>query len=72
MQLQVDQKEITIVTRSMLQVMMNLASAIEVPVKHVADKRVASTFGQKASDGLPMAALVIYQLSAGASSTWVN
>jgi len=53
-----DDREIAIVSRSMLQIMINLASSIEVPEEHVADKRVTPTFREKASDGRPIAPLV--------------
>lgn len=53
-----DDKEIAIVSRSMLQIMIDLASTIEVPEEHVADKRVTPTFREKASDGRPIAPLV--------------
>ena len=53
-----DDKEIAILTRSMLQIMIDLASTIEVPAEHVADKRVVPTFREKAVDGKPTAPLV--------------
>jgi hypothetical protein len=42
----------------MLQIMLDLASTIEVPAEHVADKRVNPTFREKTSDGRPIAPLV--------------
>jgi hypothetical protein len=48
-----DNREIAIVTRSILQIMVHLASTIEVPEDHVADRRVAPTFREKAPDGRP-------------------
>lgn len=53
-----DDREIAIQSRSMLQIIIDLASAIEVPEDHVADKRVTPTFREKASDGRPIAPLV--------------
>jgi hypothetical protein len=53
-----DDKEIALLTRSMLQIMIDLASAIEVPAEHVADKRVVPTFRETAADGRPIAPLV--------------
>ena len=53
-----DDKEIALLTRSMLQIMIDLASTIEVPAEHVADKRVVHTFREKAVDGKPTAPLV--------------
>jgi hypothetical protein len=53
-----DNKEIAILTRSMLQVMIDLASTIEVPAQHLADKRVAPTLGEKAPDGRPIVPIV--------------
>ena len=53
-----DDKEIAILTRSMFQIMINLASTVEVPAEHVADKRVAPTFREKTPDGGPTAPLV--------------
>jgi len=58
-----DDKEIAIVSRSMLQIMIDLASTINVPEEHVADKRVTPTFQEKASDGRPIAPLVRIQSS---------
>jgi hypothetical protein len=53
-----DDREVAIITRSMFQIMTNLASSIEVPAEHVADKRVAPTFREKAPDGRPIAPVV--------------
>jgi len=47
----------------MLQVMIDLASTIEVPTEHVADKRVLPTFREKASDGRTISPLVKVQSS---------
>lgn len=55
---QSDDKEIAILTRSMLQIMLDLASTIEVPEEHVKEKRVVPTFREKAADGTPIAPLV--------------
>jgi hypothetical protein len=53
-----DNKEIAVVSRSMLQIMVDLASTIDVPEEHLADKRVNPTFREKAFDGKPIAPLV--------------
>ncbi|HOW55807.1 MAG TPA: hypothetical protein PLR60_14280 [Syntrophorhabdaceae bacterium] len=51
-------KEIAILSRSILQIMLDLTAAVEVPEEHVVDKRVAPTFRAKAPDGSPIAPLV--------------
>jgi hypothetical protein len=53
-----DDKEIAIVSRSMLQILIDLSYTIDVPEEHVADKRVTPTFRQKSPDGSPIAPLV--------------
>ncbi|HAR96456.1 MAG TPA: hypothetical protein DCR97_10915 [Deltaproteobacteria bacterium] len=53
-----DDKEIAMLSRSMLQVMLDLSSAIDVPAEHVTEKRVTPTFREKLSDGRPIAPLV--------------
>ncbi len=45
-------------SRSMLQIMINLSSAIDVPAEHVADKRVAPTFREKALDSTAITPLI--------------
>jgi hypothetical protein len=49
-----DDKEIALLTRSMLQITVDLSSTIDVPQMHVADKPVAETFREKAPDGTPL------------------
>lgn len=49
-----DDKEIAILTRSVLQVILNLASCIEVPEIHVAEKRVIPSFAEKTASGSPV------------------
>ena len=51
-------KEIAILSRSVLQVIMNLASFIEVPETHVAEKRVNPTSTEKGADGSPVPPLM--------------
>jgi hypothetical protein len=47
-------KEIAILTRSVLQVILNLASCIEVPETHVAEKRVIPSLTEKTASGSPV------------------
>jgi hypothetical protein len=49
-----DDKEIAILTRSVLQVILNLASCIEVPETHVAEKRVIPSLAEKTASGSPV------------------
>lgn len=42
----------------MLQIMIDLASAIDVPPEHVADKRVLPAFREKTEDGRPVTPLI--------------
>ena len=51
-------KEIAILSRSMLQIMIDLASSVEVPDIHVAERRVASTLKEVGPDGAPVVPLV--------------
>ena len=51
-------KEIAILSRSMLQIMIDLASSVEVPEMHVSEKRVSSTLKELGPDGTPVAPLV--------------
>lgn len=53
-----DDKEIAMTTRSMLQIMIDLSSAIEVPAEHVTEKRVNPTFREKTADGRSVMPLV--------------
>ncbi len=52
--IQSDKKEIAILTRSVLQVILNLASCIEVPETHVAEKRVIANLAEKTASGSPI------------------
>jgi hypothetical protein len=47
-------KEIAILTRSVLQVILNLASCIEVPETHIAEKRVFPSLTEKTASGSPV------------------
>ena len=49
-----DDKEIAILSRSVLQVILSLSSSIEVPETHVAEKRVNASHVEEASDGNPV------------------
>jgi hypothetical protein len=51
-------KEVAILGRSMLQIMIDLASYIEVPEAHVLDKRVAPTFKDEAAAGTSITPLI--------------
>ena len=51
-------KEIAILSRSMLQIIIDLASYIEVPGVHVAEKRVNPTFKDEPVMGVPLAPLI--------------
>jgi hypothetical protein len=51
-------KEIAILSRSMLQIMIDLASSVEVPEIHVAEKRVSPTLKELGPDGVPVVPLV--------------
>ena len=51
-------KEIAILSRSVLQVINNLASFIEVPETHVAEKRVNPSSTEKGTDGSPVPPLM--------------
>jgi hypothetical protein len=51
-------KEIALLTRSMLQIMIDLASTIEVPAEHVAERRVHPTTIETTADGKPVRPLV--------------
>jgi len=58
-----DSSELAILTRSILQIMNNLASSIEVPDAHVADKRVKMTSPEITSAGTTLAPLIRIQSS---------
>jgi hypothetical protein len=49
-----DDKEIAILTRSVLQVILNLASCIEVPEIHVSEKRVIQSLAENTASGSPV------------------
>jgi len=51
-------KEIAILSRSMLQIIIDLASVIEVPEIHVTEKRVSPTMRDQAPEGTPVPPLV--------------
>ena len=53
-----DKKEIAILSRSVLQVILNLASFIEVPETHVAEKRVGPSLTEEKADGSPVPPLM--------------
>ena len=44
-----DDKEIALLTRSLLEVLIDLSSDIEVPAAHVEEKRVSPTYVEKAA-----------------------
>jgi hypothetical protein len=49
-----NEEEIAILTRSVLQVILNLASGIEVPEIHVSEKRVMPSLAEKTAGGSPV------------------
>lgn len=53
-----DDKEIAILSRSTLEIIIDLASYIEVPSGDVQEKRVNQTMAAETSDGAPVAALI--------------
>lgn len=53
-----DDKEIAILTRSILQIMVDLGSFIEVPASHVAEQRVNPTMPSVVVDGKPVPPLI--------------
>lgn len=59
-----DGKELAILTRSILQIMNNLAATIEVPDAHVADKRVKMTSPEITAAGATLPPLIRIQSSA--------
>lgn len=58
-----DDREIAIISRSMLQVLVDIASRIEVPETDLLDKRVAPTVIEDNGGGLPIAPLIRIQSS---------
>ena len=57
-------REIAILSRSVMKIMIDLASTIEVPAEHVAEKRVNPTFRDKTAEGRPVAPLIRIHSSA--------
>jgi len=57
-------KEIAILTRSMFEIITDLAASIEVPPDHVAEKRVNPTPGFEAASGVPASPLIQIHSSA--------
>lgn len=53
-----DNKELAILTRSILQIIINLASGIEVPEAHVAEKQVNPTLPDITPSGIPVPPLI--------------
>lgn len=53
-----DNRELAMLTRSMLEIIVDLASYIEVPAVHVAEKRVGPTMPEEYSQGTPIPPLV--------------
>jgi hypothetical protein len=53
-----DDKEIAILSRSMLQIIIDLASYIAVPEGHVAEKRTPATFKDEPVNGVPITPLI--------------
>jgi hypothetical protein len=60
-----DDREIAILSRSVLQVILNLASFIEVPETHVAEKRVGPSLTEGKGDGSRVPPLMRVQSSSG-------
>jgi hypothetical protein len=60
-----DDKEIAILTRSILDVLVDLSSDIEVPAAHVEEKRVSPTYVEKAASGEKISPLIRIQSSSG-------
>jgi hypothetical protein len=58
-----DDKEIAILTRSILEVLVDLSADIEVPAAHVEEKRVAPTYAEKAASGEKILPLIRIQSS---------
>lgn len=59
----VDDKEIAILSRSVLEVIIDLASSIDVPAAHVTENRVNPTFIEMSPQGTPIAPLLRIQSS---------
>ena len=59
-----DDREIAILSRSMLEIIIDLASYIEVPADHVSEKRVLATMPPETSDGAEVPPLIkVYSAS---------
>lgn len=58
-------KEIAILTRSLLEVLVDISADIEVPVAHVEEKRVSPTHVEKATSGEKILPLIRIQSSSG-------
>jgi hypothetical protein len=58
-----DDKEIALLTRSLLQVLVDLSADIEVPAAHVEEKRVSPTREEKAATGGKIVPLIRIQSS---------
>ena len=59
-----DDKEIAILSRSMLEILIDLASNIEVPAVHVGEKRVNPTMSEDTVQGAPVPPLIMIHSSA--------
>jgi hypothetical protein len=53
-----DNREIAILSRSILEIIIDLASYIEVPQAHVEEKRVNATYGEEAPAGISLPPLI--------------
>ena len=53
-----DDKELALLTRSILQIIVDLASYIEVPSVHVEDKIVNATMSEETAQGVPVPPLI--------------
>ncbi len=60
-----DDREIAMLSRSMLEIIIDLASTIEVPAVHVEEKRVTPTMLEETAQGAHVAPLIRIQSSAG-------
>jgi hypothetical protein len=60
-----DDKELAILTRSVLEIIVDIASCIEVPAAHVEEKRVNPTMPDDAVEGVPVPPLIRIHSSRG-------
>jgi hypothetical protein len=68
-----DNKEIALLTRSLLEVLIDLSSDIEVPAAHVEEKRVSPTYVEKAAEGERILPLIrVYSSSAEPGDAFVS